>query len=304
MSSGASTRSASYGVVIHGVKVEGMPKDMEKEGAKALTKANASIHPRVKIDKVEWLTKDSAQKRYASLIARIASAEEANKLIESGVCHESNIKTTQFYDPGCRVHQCLKCQEYGHKIYGCKNNQRCAYCALDHRSELCPHKQVQNMWKCEACRGTHKVFDPRCHKRQAEKERIKRITKTRPIYHAIRERNTFRAISTPIQLGTSTEFSFTAVNGLKRKGTLGRPPKGSRGLSATAAPADTILNRLIKKHRSNEQLDLIREAINPPNNDVSTPTTSTSFSIDDLIMFEGASVSQTKKDTQNEEDDV
>jgi len=163
VSPNASLRGASYGVVVHGIRVEGMPKDMEKEGAKALTRANKGIHPEVTIEKVEWLTKDSQQKRYASLVVRVASAEVANKLIDEGVCHESDIKTTQFYDPGCRVHQCLKCQEYGHKTYGCKNNQRCAYCAQNHRSEHCPHKQARDMWKCGACRGTHRAFDPQCH---------------------------------------------------------------------------------------------------------------------------------------------
>lgn len=93
-------------------------------------------------------------------------------MIDGGVCHESDIKTTQFYDPRCRVQQCLKCQGYGRKTYGCKNSQRYAYCAQDHRSESCPHKQTQSMWKCGACRDTHKAFDPQSHKRRIEKEII------------------------------------------------------------------------------------------------------------------------------------
>ncbi len=51
----------------------------------------------------------------------VISAEMMNKLINKKVCHEINIKITQFYDLSCKVHQCLKYQEYDHKMYECKN---------------------------------------------------------------------------------------------------------------------------------------------------------------------------------------
>ncbi len=275
VSPNACLRGASFGVVVHGIRVGGMPKDIEKEGARALTKANKGIHPEVTIEKVEWLTKESEQKRYASLVVRVASAEVANKLIDEGVCHEADIKTTQFYDPGCRVHQCLKCQGYGHKTYGCKNKQRCAYCALDHRSEHCSHKQARDMWKCGACRGTHRAFDPQCHKRQAEKERIKRATKHRPLYHAVRGQEELKAATSKTFTGTPTSLESLVNNGLKRK--QGRPTNGSRPLSAAATSGNTILDHLAKKPR--------------PNEPESTPATSLSMSssVEDLTGEAGAS---------------
>jgi len=283
VSPNASLRGASFGVVVHGIRVGGMPKDIEKEGAKALTKANKGIHPEVTIEKVEWLTKDSEQKRYASLVVRVASAEVANKLIDEGVCHEADIKTTQFYDSGCRTHQCLKCQDYGHKTYGCRNKQRCAYCALDHRSEHCSHKQARDMWKCGACRGTHRAFDPQCHKRQAEKERIKRATKHRPLYHAVRGQGGLKAMAPKTFTETSTSLESLIDNGLKRK--QGRPTNESRLLSAAATSGNTILNHLAKKSKTNES--------------ESTPTTSISVSSSFEDLTREASTSQTLKRTPN-----
>lgn len=254
VSPNASLRGASYGVVVHGVRVEGMPKDMEKDGAKALTKANNCIHPGVTIDTVEWLTKDSQTKRYASLVARVASAEMTNRLIDEGVCHESDIKTMQFYDTGCRIQQCLKCQAYGHKTYGCKSIQKCVYCAQNHRSEHCPHKQARDMWKCGACKDTHRAFDPQCKKRQTEKKRTKRARGSRPIYHAVRSDKTSRATASTTQTGTSASLESLIGSSLKRK--VGRPTNASRSLSAAAAQGNTIIDHLAKRPRPSESAAL------------------------------------------------
>jgi len=89
--------------------------------------------------------KKSKQKKYILLMIQIVSAEMMNKLINEKVCHEINIKITQFYDLSCRVHQCLKYQEYDHKMYECKNKQRCIYCMLNHCLKHYSYKQTQNM---------------------------------------------------------------------------------------------------------------------------------------------------------------
>ena len=140
ISSSASTRNVNYDVIIYEIKMKKMSQNIKKKNAKTFTKINASIYSRIKINKVKWFTKKSAQKKYAFLIARVVNAKKTNKLIESEICHESNIKITQFYDSRCKVHQCLKCQKYDHKTYECKNNQKCVYCALNHKSKLCSHK--------------------------------------------------------------------------------------------------------------------------------------------------------------------
>ena len=101
----------SFEVVIHEIKVEEMFKNIEKKEIRTLIKINKDIHSKMMIKKIKWLTKKSEQKRYISLMIHVVSAEMMNKLINERVCHEINIKITQFYNSNCRVHQCLKCQE-------------------------------------------------------------------------------------------------------------------------------------------------------------------------------------------------
>ncbi len=141
----------SFEIVIHEIKIEEMSKDIKKKRAKTLIKINKDIHSKIMIEKVEWLTKNSEQKRYVSLMICIVSAEMMNKLIDERVCYKIDIKITQFYDSNCRTHQCLKCQDYDHKTYECRNKQRCIYCALNHHLKHCFHKQTQDMWKYETC---------------------------------------------------------------------------------------------------------------------------------------------------------
>jgi len=141
----ASLHEVSFKIVIHEIKIEEMFKDIEKKRTKALIKINKDIHLKMMIEKVEWLTKNSEQKRYISLMICIVSVEMMNKLIDEKICYEINIKITQFYDSSCRTYQCLKCQNYDHKTYECKNKQRCIYCALNHHLKHCFYKQTQDM---------------------------------------------------------------------------------------------------------------------------------------------------------------
>ncbi len=240
----------SFEVVIHEIKIEEMFKNIEKKEMKALIKINKNIYSEMMIKKIEWLTKKSEQKRYILLMIRVISAEMINKLINERVCHKINIKITQFYDSSCKVHQCLKCQEYDHKMYKCKNKQKCIYCMLNHRLKHCFHKQTWNMWKCEACWDTHKVFDSQCHKWQAEKERIKRVTKHRFLYHVVQEQKELKAAMSKTFTETFISLKSLMNNDLKRK--QRRSTNESHLLSAVITLENTILNHLIKKSRSNE----------------------------------------------------
>ena len=136
----ASLRDVNYEMIVHEIKIKRMLKNMKKNDAKTFTKINKNIHSKMKINKMKWFIKNNSQKKYASLIARVINVEMTNKLIKNEMCHESNIKTTQYYDSKCKVHQCLKCQTYDHKTYECNNDQKCVYCAQTHRSKHCSHK--------------------------------------------------------------------------------------------------------------------------------------------------------------------
>ncbi len=99
-----SLHKISFKIVIHEIKVEEMSKNIEKKRVKTLIKINKNIHLKMMIEKVKWFTKNNEQKRYILLMICIVSAEMMNKLIDEKICHEINIKITQFYDLSCRTH--------------------------------------------------------------------------------------------------------------------------------------------------------------------------------------------------------
>ncbi len=240
----------SFEIVIHEIKVEEMSKNIKKKEMRMLIKINKDIHSKMMIKKIKWLTKKSEQKRYISLMRCIVSAEMINKLINEKVCHEIDIKITQFYDSSCRVHQCLKYQEYDHKMYECKNKQRCIYCMLNHHLKHCSYKQIQNMWKCEVCWDTHRVFNSQCHKQQAEKERIKRVIKYKSLYHVVWEQKELKATMSKIFIKTFINLKSLMNNDLKRK--QRHSINESHLLNTIVTSENIILNHLIKKSRSHE----------------------------------------------------
>ncbi len=227
-----------------------MFKNIKKKEVRTLIKINKDIHSEMMIEKIEWLTKKSEQKRYILLMIYIVSAEMINKLINEKVCHEINIKITQFYNLNCRVHQCLKYQEYDHKMYECKNKQRCVYCMLNHCLKHCFHKQTWDMWKCEAYWDTYRVFDSQCHKQQAEKERIKKVTKHRSLYHVIQEQKELKTVILKTFTETFNNLKSLMNNDLKRKQRC--LMNESHLFSAVITSENIILNHLIKNSRLNE----------------------------------------------------
>ena len=245
-----SLHEVSFKIVIHEIKVEEMSKDIEKKRAKALIKINKDIHLKMMIEKVKWLTKNSEQKKYILLMIHVISAEMMNKLIDERVCHKINIKITQFYDLSCKTHQCLKYQDYDHETYECKNKQRCIYCALNHHLKHCSHKQTWDIWKCEMCQDIHRIFDFQCHKRQIEKERIKKVMKHRSLYHVVQEQKEFKAMTLKIFTETFINLKSLINNDLKRK--QKHSTNESHLLNVIITFENTILNHLVKKSKTNE----------------------------------------------------
>ncbi len=250
ISSNISLHEVSFEVVIHEIKIMRMSKDIEKKRVKALIKINKDIHLKMMIEKVKWLTKNSEQKRYILLMIHVISAEMINKLINERVCHKINIKITQFYDLNCKTHQCLKCQDYDHKTYECRNKQRCVYCMLNHCLKHCFHKQTWNMWKCETCWDIYRVFNSQCYKQQIEKERIKRIIKHRFLYHVVQKQKELKVMMSKTFTKTFISLRLLINNNLKRKQRCST--NESHLLSAIITFKNIILNHLVKKSKTNE----------------------------------------------------
>lgn len=243
-------------VVVYGIRVRSMSKDIKKKGAKTMERSCKTMYQDVRIEKIAWLTRESDKKKYASIVMWVNSAETANALIQLGVVHESDIKTVEYYDMRCRTKQCIKCQEYGHLTYGCKNQQRYAHCAQNYRSEQCSYQENALQWKCGACKEAHKTFDSKCPRRQKEKLRIKGEAKAKPLYHAVRATGTGRPFgSISITLGNVVAFTQASEKILKRKApTIGRPIQAAVMQSIPVSIGESVVQQLTKKKRSNESM--------------------------------------------------
>ncbi len=106
------------------------------------------------------------------------------------------------------------------------------------------------MWKCKACWDIHKVFDSQYHKWQAEKERIKKVTKHKSLYHIVRRQKELKAAISKTFTETFISLKLLMNNDLKRQQRCSM--NESHLLSAVITSENTILNYLIKKLRSNE----------------------------------------------------
>ncbi len=139
------------------------------------------------------------------------------------------------------------------------------------------------MWKCKACWDIHRVFNFQCHKRQAEKERIKRVTKHKFLYHVVRRQRELKTATSKTFTKTFIDLKLLINNNLKRK--QKRSMNESYLLSAVVTSENTILNHLIKKSKSNELKS------------TSITSLSMSFSVENLTSE--ASTLQTLKRTWN-----
>ena len=106
------------------------------------------------------------------------------------------------------------------------------------------------MWKCETCQDTHRIFDSKCHKRQVEKKRIKRVTKHRSLYHVVREQKELKAMISKMFTETFISLRLLINNDLKRK--QKRSTNKSHLLSVIITFENTILNHLVQKSKTNE----------------------------------------------------
>ena len=82
--------------------------------------------------------------------------KQAEALILGGlICQKTGIifKVEKFrITPS--IHQCFKCQGFGHKAQNCTKTQRCVVCGEAHSHKDCPNRN-KNTPKCANCRGPH-----------------------------------------------------------------------------------------------------------------------------------------------------
>lgn len=114
--------------------------------------AEISRENRIKVSEVKWLSGVNSEKRYGSMVIRLASKDEAEAIKAASsieVCGEAGY--TAEFTPQLGLIRCYKCQDYGHKAATCDNPVRCSICAKNHHYSLCS----RTVDKCGACGGPH-----------------------------------------------------------------------------------------------------------------------------------------------------
>ena len=130
-------REKQIEMMIHDVRIENLSKNIKNVVSKTLKKTEIKTKLNLNIKRAKWLTKNNENQKYVSLIMWMRSSKMINQMIQQEIVFESNIKTMKRYNVKTRIQQCCKCQNYDHNIYECKNKQKCAHCAKDHRSKNC-----------------------------------------------------------------------------------------------------------------------------------------------------------------------
>ena len=229
---GAAVRTRTWPVLVHGVKVADFPPTAWEEHAKRMQSENARTHPGLRITKLRWLGQ-TVYKDFAPLLVEVATAEQANRLINEGVAIAYDLKMVERFDPKCRIIQCFKCQRYGHISTHCMNKQKCGHCGGIHTTDSCVDKAQATNKCCAACSGgQHASWSTACPARQRDTQRARTARRTMPRLFPVAARMSPTPIFSEIPTGSmrfpsvsqASSDGFSVVTAKKRKfGTPGRP---------------------------------------------------------------------------------
>ena len=149
-------------------------EEEKKEAMEKIVSENRTLHQGLKIGRISWQKKKyNEDKTHASLILDLATAEEANRIVEKGLVVDYDVHTAAIYCRSWEIKQCFKCQGYGHIATLCKKRETCGHCAGEHPTKECPNPEKP---KCTNCGKNHPTWDSRCQVRigQREKTRARR----------------------------------------------------------------------------------------------------------------------------------
>jgi hypothetical protein len=119
----------------------------------------------------------------SSLIVKIHSAEQINRLIRDDLLHEYSQISCELFVNNCRIKQCFNCQRYNHIDKICRHERRCSVCVESHNNSTC--KISIDKRKCANCEDNHSIWSFQCKVRIIEKDKISNIWRTKSILHSI-----------------------------------------------------------------------------------------------------------------------
>ena len=101
-------------------------------------------------------------KAYGSMMVLLTKSSDARRLLREGFFHVAGESGyTGVFERRPRPEQCFNCQEPGHKVFQCKNAQKCARCGKEgHHHNKC----TEIVMKCVPCGGPNESFSRNCQR--------------------------------------------------------------------------------------------------------------------------------------------
>ena len=173
----AKTVRRTYEVIAHGVSKTFDISDIRQAG-KRIEAENAIIHPGMEIRHIKWLGRPDVVKRYGSVVIAVASAEQANRILDEGIVIGDQDCSTSYYERTAEKLQCYKCFGFGHRAGGCPRGDRCHKCGGEHKGEQCPRTDGAYCANCKS--RDHKPWMRRCPEYRKEIERAWNAGRNKP----------------------------------------------------------------------------------------------------------------------------
>ena len=181
---GASLRRRLYMVMVHGIRVSTIDATNKPEAIEAIYSQNTNWTD-IEILAVAWSRKTIRDRKVvAPLYVGVAEPEQANHLIDAGMCWESQLHDCEPFVGDCQVTQCFRCYKYGHTGRNCKDPAKCGYCGdQGHSTNTCLVKDNLEAHRCAACakpEARHRAWSPECPVRKNRVTAARRAYAQRP----------------------------------------------------------------------------------------------------------------------------
>jgi hypothetical protein len=200
--------SRIFEILIHEMRMIDVQMSNQQKIIRRIERQNEILHSSLRIARIIWSKNViNEKKNLSSLIVKIYSAEQINRLIKNDFLHEYSQISCELFVNNCRIKQCFNCQRYDHIDKICRHERRCSVCIESHNDSTC--KISIDKRKCVNCENNHSIWSFQCKIKIIEKNKISNIWRTKSILHSINLKD--------IQQTTFKEFDVSVQQTFSRK---------------------------------------------------------------------------------------